>query len=150
MLAQAVVGGHLGVVKQLLAAGATLCDWQSRASGFSLVHLAVCSGQHTRVLPYLLRVAGADAGLRGAGNVSPLEIAVFWGVHEAVALLVSEAGGRAGVDHADPHTGSTLAMMALLNGDFDILQLLVDAGASMCVLVRECSAVQCSAVRVCV
>ena len=126
VLAQAVVFGHVGVLKQLLSAGASVCA-QSTISGFSLVHLAVCSGQF-HVLQYLLEL-GADSGLRGCCNVAPLEIATFWGLHDAVAPLVN--AGSSCVDHADPNYGNTLAMMSLLNGDFDMVQILVDAGASL-------------------
>ena len=145
-LAQAVAAGHISIVRLLVLAGASgnATAGASVAGGhvsgtFSLVHLAVSFG-HFHVLEYLLRL-GVDGGLRAACNVSPLEIGVFWGMHDVVAPLVrssttgdahgSTASSGVYIDHTDPRTGNTLAMTAMLNGDFDILQLLVDAGASL-------------------
>lgn len=138
-LLRAAYGGHLGIVRALVEAGAPVDEprgflWLDEATGFYLsgpLHAAAMGG-HEAAAQYLITEGGADvdalswdphqAALRGW---TPLQWAVVAGQIGLVGVLL-DAG--ASPDAAAPNTAPPLAM-AIQSGQVFVMAALNSAGA---------------------
>lgn len=124
-LHMAVVERRPETVRILLEAGAEV-DAPSELEARTALHLAADAGDDEMVL--LLLEEGADLHATDRGGKQAIHLATISGHPEIVGNLLS-AGAM--VDSREPGEGMTPLLIASLQGELELVQLLVNAGADI-------------------
>ena len=123
LLNDAVTGGDVALVRDLLATGTSLdANWE----GVTPLHAAVSSQQDAMMA--LLLASGADANARSLGGVTPLGDAAGVGRADYVARLLAAGADARAVD-ASGHT--PLMWATETGGDLPLVRTLVEHGADV-------------------
>lgn len=137
----AAQSGHENVVRLLLNSPGVQADAETHIQGSSPLHLAAQSG-HTAVVGLLLSRSASLLHLTDTRGRSCLHLAAAHGHGTMVRVLL---GQGADINHTDA-AGWTALHYCARAGDLQVLSLLVESGASVCV---ECRAgqtpLQCAA-----
>ncbi|KAK7139556.1 hypothetical protein R3I93_016630 [Phoxinus phoxinus] len=130
----AAQSGHENVVRLLLNSPGVQADAETHIQGSSPLHLAAQSG-HTAVVGLLLSRSASLLHLTDARGRSCLHLAA---AHGHVAMVRVLLGQGAEINHTDTSDWTALHYCAQA-GCLQVLSLLVESGASLCV---ECRAGQ--------
>ncbi|RYH10561.1 ankyrin repeat domain-containing protein [Tropicimonas sp. IMCC6043] len=121
----AVVEQRPAIVLRLLESGAMI-NGASEIDGKTALHIAAELGDHDMVM--LLLANGADLRARSQSGQTASHLATRAG-HAAVVAALLDAG--AVVDSREPAKNMTPLLIASLQGDVDLVKLLVEAGADI-------------------
>lgn len=126
-LFNAANNGHLGPVKRLLAAGASL--EKADIEGYTPLYLAAYNG-YTEVVQHLLAAGAQTDTANGSGGWSPLQTAADHGRLEVARELIA-AGADVNQRSAKGYTAAYYAAKSGKKVDVDIIKMLAAAGADL-------------------